>query len=662
MFEVPVRRRSLFASLLFLPLSITSSTAFAADWQQPTPEELKMTSEPAAPNADAIYLYREETTDDKLHFESVYVRIKILRDEGKKYGDVEIIGSSNYDGITDIQGRTIHSDGTVIPFTGKPYEKLLFKTATMKYRAKVFSLPDVETGSILEYRYKLRYDDNSVISPSWTIQQPIYVRKAHYHFVPTEREVISHTDNGNVTSQLAYSQILPNGDKVVETRRVYDLDIKNVPGIPKEQFEPPMQAFAYRVRFYYTGLRSAQEFWNSYGKKWAKNIDKFAAPSPAITQAAQELTSGGGTADQKLNKLYDAVMKLENTRFTREHSKDENRVEGVKQVKSATDVLALKRGSPDDLAMLFLALARAAGFHADAMVVVNRDRDLFQMNYLDPNQLDDLIVLVTVDGKERAFDPGERYTTYGTLHWTHSIAGGLREQDGHVVLANSPSIGYKDTIVQRIADLTLAPDGTITGSATIICTGERALHWREKALEGDQVALKKDFDDELEPDLPPGVILKTDHFLGLDSEGTNLMVRMNVSGSLGTATGKRIFLPLSIFSAGSHDPFASSHREEPIDLHYPYMEKDEVTLHLPAEFQVESVPGDARVDLPQNAVYLSRAKADGQTIRYTRNYIMANVLYTASEYDKLKGFLDDVSNKDRAQAVLHVAAATHAGQ
>ena len=113
--------------------------AFAADWQQPTPEELKMTSEPAAPNAEAVYLYREETTDDKLHVESVYVRIKILRDEGKKYGDVEIVGSSNYSGITDIQGRTIHSDGTVIPFTGKPYEKLLFKTAKMQYRAKVFS-------------------------------------------------------------------------------------------------------------------------------------------------------------------------------------------------------------------------------------------------------------------------------------------------------------------------------------------------------------------------------------------------------------------------------------------------------------------------------------------------------------------------------------------
>jgi transglutaminase-like putative cysteine protease len=657
-----VRRRSLFVSLLFLSLSILPSAALAADWQQPTPDELKMTSEPAAPNADAVYLYREETTDDKLHVESVYVRIKILRDEGKKYGDVEIIGSSNYSGITDIQGRTIHSDGTAIPFTGKPYEKLLFKTAKMQYRAKVFSLPDVETGSILEYRYKLRYDDNSVISPTWNIQQPIYIRKAHYHFVPTEREVLSHVDKGSATTQIAYSQMLPKDDKVVLTRGVYDLDVKNIPALPREEYEPPMGAFAYRVRFYYTSVRTPQEFWNSYGKSWSHDVDKFAAPSPAINDAAKELTSGATTQDEKLNKLYDAVMKLENTRYSREHSQDENRAEGIKHIKSASDVLALKRGSPDELAMLFLALARAAAFHAEAMAVVNRNRDFFQQNYLNGDQFDDLIIFVTVDGKERAFDPGERYATYGTLQWTHTLAGGLRQQDGHTAITNSPGIGYKDTIVQRVADLTLASDGTVTGTATIVLTGQNAMRWRQRALEGDQVELKKGFEDQLQPDLPPGIMIHTDHFLGLDEEGTNLVVRMNVGGSLGTATGKRIFLPLSIFAAGGRDPFASSHREEPIDLQFPFLEKDQVTLHVPAEFQVESVPTDARVDLPQNAVYLSVAKASGQTITYERNLIMANILFTAAEYDKLKGFFDDVSNKDRAQAVLHFTVKTQPGQ
>jgi hypothetical protein len=665
-----VRHRSLspsflsfsFLTISLLSLSILPATAFAADWQQPTPEELKMTAEPSAPNADTIYLYREDVTDNKLHMEAVYVRMKILREEGKKYADVEINGASRDFHITDIQGRTIHSDGTVIPFTGKPYEKLLVKTKTLQYKAKIFSLPEVETGSILEYRYKLRYDDNTYVSPEWDVQRSAYTRKAHFRYTPTEERVLSRIDKDSPTSQLAYSAILPQGSKIVNTRGNYDLDVANVPGIPKEEFEPPMQAFAYRVRFYYTSVRSAKEYWDKYGKTWAQEIDKFASSSPTISSAAKELTSGATTEDDKLGKLYDAVMKLDNTRFSREHSNDENRAEGVKHIKSAADVLALKRGSADDIALLFLALVRAAGFHADAMQVVNRNRDLFQISFLDPNQLDDLIVIVTVNGKEHVFDPGERYMASGKLYWTHSMTAGLREQEGHTVIATSPDPAYKDTIIHRIADVTLAPDGTLTGSATIICTGQLAARWRQKALEGDPVALKKDFDDELQADLPSGVVIQTDHFLGLDSQDSNLMIRMNVSGSLGTATGKRIFVPLSIFAAGAHDPFTSSHREVPIDLRYPYMEQDEVTLHLPAGFQVESVPEKAHATLPAMAGYASGTKADGQTITFARNYVMVNVLYSAAEYDKLKGFFDDVTNKDRAQAILHLAAAAHSGQ
>ena len=103
---------------------------------------------------------------------------------------------------------------------------------------------------------------------------------------------------------------------MVETRNVFDLDVANVRGLPREEFEPPMDAISYRVRFYYTSKRSVQEYWDEYGKSWSKRVDKFAEPSPAITSAAQEFTSGAKTEDEKLQKLYNAVMKLENTRFT----------------------------------------------------------------------------------------------------------------------------------------------------------------------------------------------------------------------------------------------------------------------------------------------------------------------------------------------------------
>ncbi len=62
--------------------------------------------------------------------------------------------------IEQVSGRTVHSDCTVVPFEGKPFDKLVVKGHNLRI-VKAFSLPDVQVGSILAYRYNLRYADNS---------------------------------------------------------------------------------------------------------------------------------------------------------------------------------------------------------------------------------------------------------------------------------------------------------------------------------------------------------------------------------------------------------------------------------------------------------------------------------------------------------------------
>ena len=147
---------------------------------------------------------------------SVYVRLKILTEEGKKYADVEIPYERRRFSIADVEGRTIHSDGTSVPFTGKPYDKVLVKTATLRYQAKVFSMPDVQVGSILEYRYQLRYEDNVLLPPTWFMQGELYVRKAHYKYVPTPQfsNTVITTGRNQTATSLIWYPILPKGDAV----------------------------------------------------------------------------------------------------------------------------------------------------------------------------------------------------------------------------------------------------------------------------------------------------------------------------------------------------------------------------------------------------------------------------------------------------------------
>ena len=102
-----------FGMLWFILVGIlTFAVPALAQFQPPTGEELKMTAEPKAPGAAAIYLYREEKVDDSLHYHSLFVRIKVLTEKGKELATVSVPYLRSTFKITDVRARTIHADGT----------------------------------------------------------------------------------------------------------------------------------------------------------------------------------------------------------------------------------------------------------------------------------------------------------------------------------------------------------------------------------------------------------------------------------------------------------------------------------------------------------------------------------------------------------------------
>src|SRR5664279_5250186 len=145
---VVMHRCGLVTLLCLGCLTFHPSSLAATEWQQPTPEELSMTAEPASPGDSAVFLNVEVKDDDDHFSQEVYVREKILTEAGKNDSDVIIRYSRRFFTIGSVAGRTIHSDGTIIPFTGKALDRVMVKGQGIQYRAKVFSMPDVQVGSI----------------------------------------------------------------------------------------------------------------------------------------------------------------------------------------------------------------------------------------------------------------------------------------------------------------------------------------------------------------------------------------------------------------------------------------------------------------------------------------------------------------------------------
>jgi Domain of Unknown Function with PDB structure (DUF3857)/Transglutaminase-like superfamily len=360
-----------------LLIALCSPLWLCAQFQEPAKDELQMTSDPKAPGASAVYLYREDITDQTKSTRTYYERIKILTEQGKELGTARLTYEPESEKIVSVEGRTIHPDGTIVPLAEKPSVLVEVKTKGFQVNTLVVTLPGIEVGSIVEYRIRVKYSP-AAPTPNWIIQQSHFVHKAHYLF-----------RTFNARSVPGWASRMPVAAKIVtDNQGLYTLDIDDVPALPDEDWMPPLNTVKWRVSFFYSDYKDKDEYWKEIGKTWGTFVYNLVNPTGGLKRAAAEIVAPGDTQTQKAQKIYTAVMNLENTTYTREKTKAERKKEKIKDINTIEDVWKQKRGSSDEIALLYVALCRAAGLNVDPMVVADRSRAMFDDGLLSYMQLD----------------------------------------------------------------------------------------------------------------------------------------------------------------------------------------------------------------------------------------------------------------------------------
>ena len=155
----------------------------------------------------------------------------------------------------------------------------------------------------------------------------------------------------------------------------------------------------------------------------------------------------------KLHKIYARTQQVRNLTFEPEKSETELKREKQKENKNVEDVWKNQYGEGAEITWLFLGLVRAAGFEAYPVYVSSRNLYFFDPALMNPNQLNETVVLVKSEGKEELyFDPGMAFTPYGYLPWGETSVKGLRldKEGGSWVTTSLPSSA--DSVVHRVAD------------------------------------------------------------------------------------------------------------------------------------------------------------------------------------------------------------------
>src|SRR5689334_824302 len=124
-----MRRLLCLVVMLYCGLPILCSAQQRDSWLPITDEDKKIKEVPGMPGAEAIQLYYSEFINDNSYDDNAewdYSRVKILTEAGKQDSGVTNVKIIVPDGfhVRELKVRTVHPDGSISDFTGKPFDKV----------------------------------------------------------------------------------------------------------------------------------------------------------------------------------------------------------------------------------------------------------------------------------------------------------------------------------------------------------------------------------------------------------------------------------------------------------------------------------------------------------------------------------------------------------
>ena len=611
-------------------------------WKAVTLGDLRITAtDIGEPGADAAILFREGELDDDDQGTSlkVYVRVKIFTEHGRRYADVQLPYRTDLGKIVEVHARTVRPDGSIVPVDSRDiFDKLLLTTSHGVWRAKTFSLPSVEAGSIIEYRYRHTYPAGFRYF-ALDLQSDMFIKELVYRIKPADDSTLDVrwvTFNANRPDRFT-----PVWDGT------YNIKAENIQPFRKEALMPPEQAVKMWGWLYYSKDTATDptKYWRQYGEDMYYRMVAETRPTPVLDQVVQAIVLPSDGVEEKIARVYDYVQReIQNVApadFDREKLKSND---------TAYQTLRRRYGTPRDINRLFIALLKAAGLDARVAELTTRDENFFHRSFADSFQLNgEVTAVLKPDGNIAFYDPGTPRCLRGVLAWEKEGVPALLYDPDAPRFVETPITLAANSSVTRVLTVSPLSDGRVTVHSEATLAGHRAMDCR-KTLWGLVPAEQHKRMAALIRAKHDGAVLDeaTIKIAGLDDLHSPVKVSCDfTAAAFAPPTEKRILLMPALLAAGDTPVLEGETRTNSVYLHYPWSQSDRMLIDVPAGFSPEQLPPPVNMDIGA-AVYNLSFHLEGRRIVCERKLFVNGIIFKPDEYATLKSFFDRVHQSDRS--------------
>lgn len=635
------RKRIAVFSILLL-IFICSNLVFGGDdWREITSGELAMKSPKVEPNADAEVIFWEVRVDDSDHTELVmkhYIRVKIFTENGReKYSKVDIPYNNKRMRVKDIEARVIKPDGTIVLLKKEDvFEREIAKANNVKVKAKSFAVPNIETGVILEYRYKEIFRSSSASNMRMLFQHDVPIQNISYFFKP-------------FASTKYYTFNMEDSKFIKDKGGFYRATMTDVPALKDEPRMPPEDEVRSWLLLYYADEKeTSTDFWKRVGGILARGFDikDTLKPGKDLKAAAGQIVGGATAPEDQLAKIHEfCVSKIKNITFDPKIT-DEQRDE-IKPNKSASDTYKKMQGTDDDINELFAAFASALGFETRLAFGGDKSEKFFNPRQAHLSFVHFGAIAVMVNGEWKFYDPGDPFNTFGMLPWfeeeTSVLLLGHKDYKTFITPISPP----ERSAAIRTGKFKLLEDGSLEGTVTAEYTGHLSYLYKvrnyEDSLNQQEETLKDAIRKRMSTAEVTGISIEN-----VNEPGKNFTYQYKIKiPNYAQKTGKRLFLQPGFFEYGANPLFSAADRKYDVFFPHAWSENDQLSIELPKGYSLDSAdsPGEMTDDQKISAQLINIGiDKTNNILTYQRKFFFGGggyTLFPVRSYKALKQLFDE---------------------
>ncbi|MGZ5252806.1 MAG: DUF3857 domain-containing protein [Flavitalea sp.] len=627
-----------FGQLLLILISVQQISAQFPTVGFPTREEMNLKVCPIDKDADAVILLHEAVSnydDDYKLITKHHYRIKILKEKGLEYSDIEIpfYSENDFEIIGNITGFTINQlpDGNLqrVPLE----RKMIFTEKTSKYIHHVkFAFPGTSVGSILDYEFTSTMKHWGGLE-QWHFQSELPTLLSKYELFIVPNAEFSYVVNAD-----------PNKVKINNVRGSgkVDFEMRNIPGLVDEPYMDARKDYLQRVDFQLAAV-AQNNYKKKYMSSWKDVIRELNHDQRFGTQLNKSLE---GSSD--FLKLAKIAPPFERMKMVLDYVKRQMSWDGYIGIYSrgVKEAWAKKSGTVSDINLALVNLLQSADLEASPMLVSERRHGRVnpQIPFLD--QFNKVMAHVEIDGKTYILDATDKYlpvTLYpSSILNTNALV--LKRKDGGIVTISDQSGIYKLHVGMQLSLSADSVKGNASCQANEYAKMEKLAAFRtnpEGYVNGYRRVLKDgsltafESENELTDSLPYKNVLRFTAAL--------------------QGSGDYRFLSTNLFTGMESNPFVSDARFSNINFGSNKIITSNVHVMVPENMKVDVIPKSVRLVMPDGSMsftqeYLNDANSPVVLIR--TKFESRESFYPAESYPAVKDFYKKMHEMLSEQIVL----------